>query len=330
MTDELVNGEFDHCNDFDDDVSIQTSNTNLNNQLEWWQGRNEETESLYDLDSNSESEDGMDSSAYHITLANNNDVNNNNMYQVWGNVHQVNEKVCEHILQEDHLLIRLTALCCNANVPLYLANEIVEIFVMKQNVVWFWTQFCCQRDELLWNICVVDFQILWHNLSISKLKEYTHWTTTTNVDFIIVFFDFLEQVNDLLNDASIFGNMSNFVGMINISDPFSNKAPCNDGLIDEVHNAKWYHDTIKICHVEAKGEPYMLLPIIGYIDKTGTNINQRNKLEPFSFTLSILNRSCHFTSKAWRVLGFIPDLNINPLQQSLMDIVDQSVKEKLQ
>jgi len=137
MTDELVNGEFDHCNDFDDDVSIQTSNTNLNNQLECWQGRNEETKSLYDLDSNSESEDGMDSSAYHITLANNNDVNNNNMYQVWGNVHQVNEKVCEHILQEDHLLIRLTALCCNANVPLYLANEIVEIFVMKQNVVWF-------------------------------------------------------------------------------------------------------------------------------------------------------------------------------------------------
>ena len=124
----------------------------------------------------------------------------------------------------------------------------------------------------------------------------------------IVYFDFLEQVNDLLNDVSIFGNMSNFVGMININDPFSNKVPCADGLIDEVHDAKWYHDTIKICDVEAKGEPYMLLPVIGYIDKTGTDVNQRNKLEPFSFTLSILNRSCRFTSKAWRVLGFIPDL----------------------
>jgi len=111
-----------------------------------------------------------------------------------------------------------------------------------------------------------------------------------------------------LNDVTIFGNMSNFVGMININDPFSNKVPCANGLIDEVHDAKWYHDTIKICDVEAEGEPYMLLPVIGYIDKTGNDVHQRNKLEPFSFTLSILNRSCRFTSKAWRVLGFIPDL----------------------
>ena len=33
MTDELVDMEFDHCDDFDDNVSIQTSNTDLNNQL---------------------------------------------------------------------------------------------------------------------------------------------------------------------------------------------------------------------------------------------------------------------------------------------------------
>ena len=31
--DELVDREFDHCGDFDDNVSIQTSNTDLNNQL---------------------------------------------------------------------------------------------------------------------------------------------------------------------------------------------------------------------------------------------------------------------------------------------------------
>jgi len=34
--------------------------------------------------------------------------------------------------------------------------------------------------------------------------------------------------------------------------------------------------------------------VVGYIDKTGTDVNQRNKLEPFSFTLAILNRSCHY------------------------------------
>jgi len=74
-----------------------------------------------------------------------------------------------------------------------------------------------------------------------------------------------------------------------MNDLFSNKVPCAEGLIDEVHDAKWFQDTIKICNIEAKGEPHMLLPVIGYIDKMGTDVNQRNKLEPFSFTLSILN-----------------------------------------
>ena len=35
--DELVDREFEDCNDFDDDVSIQTSNIDLNNQLASWQ-----------------------------------------------------------------------------------------------------------------------------------------------------------------------------------------------------------------------------------------------------------------------------------------------------
>ncbi len=141
----------------------------------------------------------------------------------------------------------------------------------------------------------------------------------------MVYFDFLEQVNDILNNIAIFGNMSNFVGTINITDPFNNKLPCPNRLFDEVHDAKWYHDTISICSIEAIGEPYMLLPVIviGYIDKTRTDVNQRNKLEPFSFTLLMLNRSCHFTSKAWRVLGLFLIWNINHQQQLLKDIVDQ-------
>jgi len=47
--DELVDKEFDHCDDFDDNVSIQTSNTDLNNQLASWQQRNDETETFLNL-----------------------------------------------------------------------------------------------------------------------------------------------------------------------------------------------------------------------------------------------------------------------------------------
>jgi len=95
--DELVNREFEHCDDFDDDVSIQTSNTDLNNQLASWQQRNDKTESLFESDSNSETEDGIDSSACHVGFANIEDVDDNNLYEVWGNVHQVNEKCCDSV-----------------------------------------------------------------------------------------------------------------------------------------------------------------------------------------------------------------------------------------
>jgi len=105
----------------------------------------------------------------------------------------------------------------------------------------------------------------------------------------MVFYDFVEQLNDLLNDVTIFGNMSNFLGTVDPADPFNNKPPPSGGLVDEVHDGKWYQDTMKKCQVVANGEPFMVLPVIGYIDKTGTDVNQRNKLEPFSFTLSILN-----------------------------------------
>ena len=121
----------------------------------------------------------------------------------------------------------------------------------------------------------------------------------------VVCYDFLKQVNDLLNDSSMFGDINNTIDM---NDPFSNKTPPQNGLIDEVHDAKWYQDTVIKYGTIANGEPYLLLPIIGYVDKTGTDVNQRNKVEPFSFTFLILNCQCQFTSKAWQVLGFVPDL----------------------
>ena len=52
---------------------------------------------LFESDSDSETEDGIDSSACHVTFANNQDVDDNNLYQVWGNVRQVNENICDNV-----------------------------------------------------------------------------------------------------------------------------------------------------------------------------------------------------------------------------------------
>jgi len=138
----------------------------------------------------------------------------------------------------------------------------------------------------------------------------------TNIEYIrefcdsvsVVYYNFLDQINDLLNDISIWGDIANFSGTVNMNNPFSNEPIRNDGFVDEIHDAQWYQKTNEQCKCIAGKEPFLLLPVIGYIDKTGTDVNQRNKLEPFSFTLSILNEKCPYRSNAWRVLGFMPDL----------------------
>jgi len=75
-----------------------------------------------------------------------------------------------------------------------------------------------------------------------------------------------------------------------------------------VNDGQWFCETNEECKLIAQNDPYLILPVIGYIDKTGIDVNQRNKLEHFSFTLSILNCRCRYRTNAWRVLGFMPDL----------------------
>jgi len=61
----------------------------------------------------------------------------------------------------------------------------------------------------------------------------------------------------------------------------------------------WFQKMNKLCKSLLPNETYQILPLIEYIDKTGTNVNQRNKLEPYSFTLGMLNHACLYHSKAW-------------------------------
>jgi len=206
----------------------------------------------------------------------------------------------------------LTSLLTDANVPLYLADDIVEIFrdETERGFV-FDTSLLSKHRSFLKQLCeqFPTPKATSIRIGIEGLHSKDWNYQSDQCDHVtIVTYDFMDQVNDLLNDDTIFGNLDNFIGTIDMVDPFGNKPPNAAGLVDKIHDGKWFQDTVKMCSLVAQGEPFMVLPVIGYIDKTGTDVNQRNKLEPFSFTLSILNRGCRFTSKAWRVLGFVPDM----------------------
>jgi len=47
----------------------------------------------------------------------------------------------------------------------------------------------------------------------------------------------------MINDISICGDESNFEGTVDMKNPFSNDQISNDGFIDEISDAHWYHVT---------------------------------------------------------------------------------------
>jgi len=69
----------------------------------------------------------------------------------------------------------------------------------------------------------------------------------------------------------------------------------------------WYKETVCECAKIAKGERFLVLGLICYCDKTGTDVNQQNSLEPFSFTFCVFNQECRYKTAAWRTLGQLPD-----------------------
>jgi len=66
---------------------------------------------------------------------------------------------------------------------------------------------------------------------------------------------------------------------------FFNNCIWKDGFVDELNDGQWSHEINEECKHIAQNDPDLVLPVIGYIDKTGTDVNERDKLEPFSFTL---------------------------------------------
>ncbi len=69
----------------------------------------------------------------------------------------------------------------------------------------------------------------------------------------------------------------------------------------------WYKNTVQECAQIANGERFLVLGLICYCDKTGMDVNQRNALEPFSFSFCLFNWECRYKTNAWRTHGYIPD-----------------------
>jgi hypothetical protein len=125
----------------------------------------------------------------------------------------------------------------------------------------------------------------------------------------IVSYNAKNMIIDLLQDTTIFGDMANLV--VNKENPFL-PYKNTDGICDEILDGSWYGETVQRLKAH-KADPFkedfeFVLPLVMYVDKTGTTMNQRYPLEPFIFTTAVIRRRLRNLPTSWRPLGLIPDL----------------------
>jgi hypothetical protein len=124
----------------------------------------------------------------------------------------------------------------------------------------------------------------------------------------IFFFPFIHMLQDLLD------TMKDDIHIIMApadSNQSSSYSPLSDqhladDLGDELWDTDWMKRTFNGPHRDFDNTKDVMLPLILYMDKTGTDAYQRYSLEPLIFSLGCIKRDKREDRKAWRHLGFLP------------------------
>ncbi len=213
---------------------------------------------------------------------------------------------------EEFLMVKLTKVCNDANVPLHLVDSIVDVFQQASaNGLDLASHHIRSRKYFLEHLSRKFITPTPHTVLVSIEATQQHNKASGNVMETIPLtrYSFLDQAKDLISDHDLWGNLENFKGVIssNPKNYFTAEPTSDNGMVDEVTSGEWYRKTYKQCSKLAGQEKFLILGVICYCDKTGTDVNQRNPLEPFTFTFTIFNRKCRYKTNAWRLLGFIPN-----------------------
>jgi len=88
--------------------------------------------------------------------------------------------------------------------------------------------------------------------------------------------------------------------------PNSNHFVHCEEIGDELWDTDWMTRTFNGAHRDFDHTKDVMLPLILYIDKTGTDAYQRYSLEPLIFSLACIKRDKREDRKAWRHMGFLP------------------------
>ena len=130
------------------------------------------------------------------------------------------------------------------------------------------------------------------------------------------FFSAEAVVTHLLMDKNLCGDSKCLA--LDPDNPFACPKPKQP--LGEVTTGSWYQeawlnmikdadlkDGVPVCE---EGYPLFMVPLIIYLDKTGTSVMQRHGVEPVMVTLAFLTQATrNKTDLSWRPLGYMPDFD---------------------
>ena len=140
------------------------------------------------------------------------------------------------------------------------------------------------------------------------IDEYRRSSRSTA---IVPSFDARQQIISLLSDTSLFGNPNNLhVNLTGRPDDMFLPYRTAPGMpISDIHSGSWYQRSVRAPDFDSRRE--FMIPLIGYIDATGTDAYSRYKLEPFLISFSIFKPNVLGKAQSWRLLGMVPDLELD-------------------
>ena len=152
---------------------------------------------------------------------------------------------------EEHYMINLCNTCVDANVPLDLVDKIVSIFRDAQsNGLNIDSNIIRSREYFLKHL---------NKRFVVPLPEIVKVTiedpSGNDVVIDVICHNFLLQALDLIHDHEIWGNESNFIGTVDMANPFDPMTyGQDDSKVDEVVDGVWYKQTVSECARIANGE----------------------------------------------------------------------------
>jgi hypothetical protein len=85
----------------------------------------------------------------------------------------------------------------------------------------------------------------------------------------------------------------------------------NGTALDDIHDGIWYQSSYQaFCEQTPNPEKYCYSPLLGYIDKTGTDGVMKNALEPWMWISTNLKQTKREDSSCWFPGGFVPNLTM--------------------